>query len=86
MNLDDLKDTLSSNTLYYGSISSSAMINIMKFVNVKLLMDERTFEYYYEIDVDELLKSDFPKEELETLKNQGWSFSKNRDKLILFLN
>jgi hypothetical protein len=36
--------------------------------------------------VDELLKSEFPKEELETLKNQGWSFSQDNKNLILYLN
>jgi hypothetical protein len=49
-------------------------------------MDRHTFDYYYEMKVDELLKSEFPKEELETLKNQGWSFSDNNKNLILYLN
>jgi hypothetical protein len=49
-------------------------------------MDRRTFDYYYEMKVDELLKSEFPKEELETLKNQGWSFSDGNKNLILYLN
>lgn len=86
MSLDELKSALDGNTLSTSSVSASALANIMKFVDVKLLMDRHTFDYYYEMKVDELLKSEFPKEELETLKNQGWSFSDDNKNLILYLN
>ncbi len=86
MSLEELKSALGSNTLSTSSVSASALANIMKFVDVKLLMDRHTFDYYYEMKVDELLKSEFPKEELETLKNQGWSFSDDDKNLILYLN
>lgn len=86
MSLDELKSALDGNTLSTSSVSASALANIMKFVDVKLLMDRHTFDYYYEMKVDELLKSEFPKEELETLKNQGWSFSQDNKNLILYLN
>ena len=86
MSLDELKSALDGNTLSTSSVSASALANIMKFVDVELLMDRYTFDYYYEMKVDELLKSEFPKEELETLKNQGWSFSDDNKNLILYLN
>lgn len=86
MSLEELKSALGDNTLSTSSVSASALVNIMKFVDVELLMDKHTFDYYYEIKVDELLKSKFPKEELETLKSQGWSFSQDNKKLILYLN
>jgi hypothetical protein len=84
MSLEELKNTLGNNTLSSFYIGASALANLMKFVDVKLQMDRNTFDYYYEMDVGELLKSKLPKEELETLKNQGWSFSKDEKKLILF--
>ena len=40
---------------------------------------------YYQIDVDDLVNSNMPKEEIETLKEQGWSFSNDEKSLILFL-
>jgi len=86
MSLDELKSALDGNTLSTSSVSASALVNIMKFVDVELLMDRHTFDYYYEMKVDELLKSEFPKEELETLKKQGWSFSDDNKNLILYLN
>lgn len=85
MSLDELKNSLDGNTLSFYSVSFSALANIMKFVDVKLLMDKHTFDYYYEINVDDLLKSNLPTEELETLKNQGWAFSENNKSLILYL-
>ena len=66
MSLEELKNALDGNTLSTSSVSASALANIMKFVNVELLMDIHTFDYYYEMNVDELLKSKMPTEELET--------------------
>lgn len=86
MNLGELETALKDNTLSSSSVSFPALANIMKFVDVKLLMDKRTLDYYYEINVDDLLKSEMPIEELETLKKQGWSFSESKETLILFLN
>lgn len=85
MSLEELKNALDENTLSYGSISASALANIMKFVYVRLQMDKNTFDYYYEMNVNELLKSKMPTEELETLKNQGWSFNSDKKSLILYL-
>lgn len=86
MNLGELETALKDNTLSSSSVSLPALANIRKFVDVKLLMDKRTLDYYYEINVDDLLKSEMPIEELETLKKQGWSFSESKETLILFLN
>jgi len=85
MSLEELKNALNGNTLSYGSVSTSALMNIMKFVNVELLMDRKTLDYYYKIVVDDLLKSEMPIGELETLKKQGWSFDNDDKSLILFL-
>jgi hypothetical protein len=85
MSLDELKSALDDNTLSYGSISASALANIMKFVDVELQMDKHTFDYYYEMNVDELLNSKMPTGELETLKKQGWGFNNDKKSLILYL-
>lgn len=85
MNKDDLKEALKDNQLSYSTVKMSEMANIMKFANVELNMDRTTLDYYYTIDVDELVNSEMPKEELDTLKKQGWSFSDDGKQLILFL-
>ena len=85
MSIGELREALSGNTLSYTTVNVASMVNIIKFVNVELQMDKHTFDYYYEIDVDKLVKSDMPKEELETLREQGWSFSNDGKSLILYL-
>lgn len=85
MSIGELREVLSGNTLSYTTVNVASMVNIIKFVNVELQMDKHTFDYYYEIDVNKLVKSDMPKEELETLREQGWSFSNDGKSLILYL-
>ena len=85
MSIGELREALSGNTLSYTTVNVASMVNIIKFVNVELQMDKHTFDYYYEIDVNKLVKSDMPKEELETLREQGWSFSDDGKSLILYL-
>ena len=69
----------------YSKITSSDLANIMKFVNVRLLIDKSCLDYYYEIDVDELKSSSMPNDELGTLKELGWSFNSDKSKLLVYL-
>lgn len=85
MLLEDLKSGLDGNTLSYSNIRATELANIMKFVDVKLNIDKTTLDYFYEIYVDDLLRSEIPNDEIETLKNQGWSFSNDNKKLLLYL-
>jgi hypothetical protein len=85
MSLEELKETLKDNKVEYCSVSTAELVNIYKFVNVNLQMDFQTLDYYYEINVNELLESDFPSSELETLKKQGWAFTEDNKFLVLYL-
>ena len=85
MTKNDLKDLLKDNSSEERhKIDAAATVNIGRFAFVSLQMDNKTLDYYYEIDIDELLNSEMPKEEYEVLRDQGWSIKGN--KLILFLN
>lgn len=64
-------------------LSASDIVDLRPFVNVSLQIDKKTLDYYYEIDVDELLNSKMSFENYETLQKQGWSLIDN--KLILIL-
>ena len=80
----ELKELLKGNSpKEKHNLNSSEFLNIGRFANVSLLMDKSTFDYYYEIDADELLGSKIPEEEYEAIKDQGWSIK--GEKLILFL-
>ena len=84
MSKEELKELLKSNsTEVMHELSASDLVDIKEFVNVSLEIDRKTFDYYYKIDIDELLKSEMPTEEFDKLKNQGWSIFE--DKIILFL-
>lgn len=85
MTLDKLKETLKDNKASYSSIETKDLYNIFGFVTVNLQMDNKTLDYYYEINVNELLDSDMPDEELETMRKQGWAFSDNEKYLVLYL-
>lgn len=85
MTLDKLKETLKDNKASYSSIETKDLYNIFGFVTVNLQMDNKTLDYYYEINVNELLDSDMPNEELETMRKQGWAFSDNEKYLVLYL-
>lgn len=85
MTLGELKEALKGNKIAYSSVSTAELANIYKFVDVDLQMDSQAQDYYYEINVDELLNSDFPSTELETLKKQGWAFSDDNNFLIVYL-
>lgn len=85
MKLEDLKSGLDGNTLSYSTIRATELANIMKFAEVKLNLDKVTLDYFYEIYVDDILNSEMPNDEIETLKNQGWSFSDDNKKILLYL-
>ena len=83
MTKNDLKELLKDNTSEIrNKIDASALVNIGKFAFVSLQMDSKTLDYYYEIDIDELIHSEMPKDEYEVLKEQGWSVRGNN--LILY--
>lgn len=85
MTLDKLKEALKDNKISYSSVETKELYNIFKFAYVNLQMDNKTLDYYYEIDAEELGNSELPDSELETLKKQGWAFSDNKKSLILYL-
>jgi hypothetical protein len=85
MTLDKLKEALKDNKISYSSVPTSELYNIFRFASVNLEMDNKTLDYYYEINAEELGNSELPDEELETLKIQGWAFDKSNRFLVLYL-
>lgn len=85
MTLKEIKDILNENTPSYSRITLAELSNIMSYVDVSLEMDYHLLDYYYDIDVGDLLESKATKEDIELLKEQGWSFNEDKTKIILFL-
>jgi len=85
MTLGELKNALGDNKTAKYPISAAELYNIQMYVNPSLEMDRGTLDYYYSIDVNELLASDMPVDDLEDLKKQGWSLTQNDKDLILYI-
>lgn len=85
MDLDIIKSHIGENEVSYGNISASELTNIYPYVHVSLEIDKKNLDYFYEIDVNELINSDISIDELVLMRNQGWAFNESGEKIILFL-
>jgi hypothetical protein len=84
MTKNELIELLKDNNLNEKHhISAAALANIVKFANVSLQMDGDTLDYYYEVDIDELVESEMPEAEFTVMKGQGWGIKNN--KLVIFI-
>jgi hypothetical protein len=84
MTKNELIELLKDNNLNEKHhISAAALANIVKFANVSLQMDGDTLDYYYEVDIDELVESEMPEAEFTVMKDQGWGIKNN--KLVIFI-
>jgi hypothetical protein len=84
MTKEELKELFKDNKLSDSKkISAAALANIMKFAMVNLRMDDKTLDYYYEVDIDELLESEMPNEEYGIMKEQGWTLNENNLNILL---
>lgn len=84
MTLDDLNNAVGENKIEFRKIGAPEISNIMEYVNVELEMDKKSLDYYYSINVDELLKSDMPLNDLDDLKEEGWAFDENRKNIVIY--
>ena len=82
MTLDKLREALKDNKISYSSVETKELYNLFMFTTVNLQMDMKSLDYYYIMDVEELVNSDMPEDELETLKNQGWAFTEDGKNLV----
>lgn len=80
-----MDDAIGNNKVIKGAISAAKLMNLGLYVTVNLEMDYGTLDYYYSINVDDLLNSEMPITDLEDLKEQGWAYDETRDNIIIFL-
>ena len=68
-----------------NSSENNGMLNTLlmlrKYVEVKFLTNESN-ELYYQCEVNDILNSNISNEELITLRNNGWEYSKDKACLI----
>jgi len=78
MSIDELTNAVGENKLGFRKIGAA--------VNVSLEMDDKTLDYYYNINVKELLNSDMPLNDLDDLKEEGWAFDETKRNLRIFIS
>jgi len=86
MTIDDLINAVGENKREFRKIGAAEISNIMTYVNVSLEMDDKTLDYYYNINVKELLNSDMPDNDLEDLKEEGWAFDETKRNIRIFIS
>ena len=86
MSIDELTNAVGENKLEFRKIGAAEISNIMTYVNVSLEMDDKTLDYYYNINVKELLNSDMPLNDLDDLKEEGWAFDETKRNLRIFIS
>ena len=84
MTLEELTNAIGENKVGFKKIGAAELSNIMDYVGVSLEMDRQSFDYYYNIKVDELLESDMPINDLDDLKEEGWAFDETRQNIVIF--
>lgn len=74
-----------SNVGQVGNVDISDFARYKEYVDISLKLAENKVDYYYEISIYELSKSQVPNELIQELKNNGWTLSKNCSHLIKVL-
>ena len=83
MTLEDLNSAIGYNKIEFRKIGAAEISDLMRYVNVSLEIDN-SLDYYYEINIEELLDSDAPLSILDSLKEQGWAFDKNKKNIVIY--
>lgn len=85
MTKEDIIGALKDNGLTYTKMYATALNNIAHYVKVNLKIDEQNFDYYYEIDVNDLARSNMPIDDLDDLKKEGWFLSDGNEQIKVYL-
>jgi hypothetical protein len=85
MTKEELNDIIGGNKVTANHIAASKIANITPYAHVNLEIDSSTLDYYYSINVEELLDSEITESVLKEMAEEGWAFDENKDNIIIFL-
>ena len=80
--MDKLETLLEGNVPSFGDITSIDVSKLMKHVDVRIGLNEETFDSYMYVDVDELLKSEIDESVLEVLSS--WYLTEDKKKVLKY--
>lgn len=85
MSKSDVEEIFGNNKVTFSKVEIGDLIDITKYVSLDIKMDKVSLDYYYIINVNELLTSAMPIEILKRMGKNGWSFDEEQENLILYI-
>jgi hypothetical protein len=85
MTKEEFKSAIEDNKVITKHVTAADIANITPYAHINLEIDSETLDYFYSINLEELLDSDVPNDILDEIKNQGWALDKSKKNIIIYL-
>jgi hypothetical protein len=84
MSTNQIISLFSKNTAKHGTPSTEVISEIMRYSSLTYTIDENCEDYVTRVSILDISKTDFPKETIDLMLNEGWTVSKDRKYLQIF--
>ena len=85
MKKEDFKSAIEDNKVIARHVTTAEVAKITPYAHVNLEIDSGSLDYYYSINLEELLDSDISGDTLDEIKDQGWAFDEKKENIIIYL-
>lgn len=85
IDLEQIENIFSDNKISTGSVKIAFLITIGEYVPYTLKIDENNLEYFYSINVNDMLYSPHIEEIIYLLKDDGWALTEDKKELIKYI-
>lgn len=82
MNKDELKTMIRSGTRKNDTFPLADLAKLKAIANVTLEIDRETNDYYYKVDINDLVNKEF---EYNIITDNGWELSLDEQYMFLFI-
>lgn len=85
IDLEQIENIFYDNKISTGSVKIAFLITIGEYVPYTLKIDENNLEYFYSINVNDMLYSPHIEEIIYLLKDDGWALTEDKKELIKYI-
>ena len=86
IDLEQIEKIFSDNKISTGSVKIAFLITIGEYVPYTLKIDENNLEYFYSINVNDMLYSPYIEEIIYLLKDDGWALTEDKQELVKYVD
>lgn len=86
IDLAQIENIFSDNKISTGSVKIAFLITIGEYVPYTLKIDENNLEYFYSINVNDMLYSPHIEEIIYLLKDDGWALTEDKQELVKYVD